>query len=514
MLPVADRAGSPDVLTDWIDGSYAPYSVMDFGAKGDGVTDDSAAFIAAIAAAAAQVEFFGTSLIATPEVVLPVLPTGKSYLITQTLALPAGIRIRGGGFYGGMIQFVPANANSTLFTFYGTAEAQPANIALENLFCFQNSAGNPQTSIGVRLRNFSQFQLKNVVLSNFAVGLWADWGQDLSCTLTSFTQCGRGSQLGGNLAQTQTPVPPAGIRGGPGTPWFDDASFISCKWSQNVLDHNDMGSQQAHGQRLFLSCTFFESSTTPVAGKTNFLFTTRLKGLTIADCWWECGTNGRTFIQLDSVDFDGNAGGVNDGFVVETCHFLYTAATGGTGVLVKRACGGGIYDNTFEWNFGGTSTGINLQDSVNTTRIGPQAWISFPDAEIMANLPNAAIVIGTSPPGGHALDHIGPSLATPTYGASIPINAAQEVQQIAATNGTAFTVQAPTRPRAGFLSISILNSSGGALGALTWTGGAGGFILTGGAWTQPANTLRRQITFQFDQPKNAWVEVARTAADY
>lgn len=47
MFPVADRAGSPSTLEDWVDASWAPRSIRDFGAKVDGVSDDTAAWLAA-----------------------------------------------------------------------------------------------------------------------------------------------------------------------------------------------------------------------------------------------------------------------------------------------------------------------------------------------------------------------------------------------------------------------------------------------------------------------------------
>jgi hypothetical protein len=492
-------------------------NVKAYGAFGDGATDDSAAFLAALAYANANVSYYGTTLIATPPVVVPTLrsPSGQtnSYLITQTLALPSGLRMRGTGSFGAVLQFKPSGNSSTLFTFYGAVEAQLANILLENLFCYQN--GTVQTSIGIRMRNASFIQLRNCIFSAFRVGAWFDWGQDFDCYDCTFSLCTRGVQIGGNLSQTETPTPPAGVRGGPGTAWFDNGCFLFCKWSQNVLDVNHMGSIQSHGVTTFLNCTFFESATSPVTGKTNFCFFTRTKGIIIEDSWFEEGTATRTLVQFDSVDYDGNAGGVNAGWRVANNHFLMTHATGIVGVLVKRATGGMIFGNVFEFNTGGTTTAVSLQDSSNTTYVGPNSWMSFPDVEFTNTLPNAAFAIGAAPPGGHNV--VGPMAmaALPTYGPTIAIQAAgAPFHSIVATNGTAFTISAPVMVRAGFLTVEIFNNSGGALGALTWTGGAGGYILTGGAWTQPANTLRRMITFFYSQPKNAWVEVARTAADY
>jgi hypothetical protein len=78
---------------------------------------------------------------------------------------------------------------------------------------------------------------------------------------------------------------------------------------------------------------------------------------------------------------------------------------------------------------------------------------------------------------------------------------------ISATNGTAFTINAPTNPATGeFISIIIRNTSGGALGAATWNAV---FKMT--AWTQPANANSRCIYFAYDGTN--WVERGRTSAD-
>ena len=79
------------------------------------------------------------------------------------------------------------------------------------------------------------------------------------------------------------------------------------------------------------------------------------------------------------------------------------------------------------------------------------------------------------------------------------------------TSGAAFTINAPTNPRDGdTLTYEIINSTGGSIGTITWPGGGGGFFMAG-AFTNPANTKRRTITFQYDGA--AFIEISRAAAD-
>jgi hypothetical protein len=96
-----------------------------------------------------------------------------------------------------------------------------------------------------------------------------------------------------------------------------------------------------------------------------------------------------------------------------------------------------------------------------------------------------------------------------TYSATIATDAqAANIFTIVATNGTAFTISNPTNLWTGAeLTYDIKNSSGGALGVITW----GAAFLLAGAFTNPANTKRRTITFYYDG--TSWIETNRAAAD-
>lgn len=89
------------------------------------------------------------------------------------------------------------------------------------------------------------------------------------------------------------------------------------------------------------------------------------------------------------------------------------------------------------------------------------------------------------------------------YSASITIDASlgNEVD-ITATNGTAFTINAPTNPTTGqILVITIRNTSGGALGVITWNA-----VFKMLAFTSPTNNNACDIMFKYDSAN--WRQIA------
>lgn len=101
-----------------------------------------------------------------------------------------------------------------------------------------------------------------------------------------------------------------------------------------------------------------------------------------------------------------------------------------------------------------------------------------------------------------------PSVRSIPYSTSITPDAIKYSDAvITATNGTAFTINAPTNGHRGqVLTITISNASGGALGAVTWNA-----IYKLASWTQPADGFSRSISFRYNGSN--WVEVSRTPSD-
>jgi hypothetical protein len=82
--------------------------------------------------------------------------------------------------------------------------------------------------------------------------------------------------------------------------------------------------------------------------------------------------------------------------------------------------------------------------------------------------------------------------------------------KITVADNTGFTIANPTNAATGAqITFDIVNAAGGAMGTITW----GSEYALAGAFTNPADTKRRTITFYRDTAATKWVEVSRAAAD-
>lgn len=99
-----------------------------------------------------------------------------------------------------------------------------------------------------------------------------------------------------------------------------------------------------------------------------------------------------------------------------------------------------------------------------------------------------------------------------TYSTSMTPDATVANQfEIIVTNGTAFTINNPTHPKnGGEMTITIYNGSGGTIGIITWDTD---YVMS--AWTNPAHTRSRSISFRYSTVTGSakWIEVSRTPSD-
>ncbi len=156
------------------------FNVKEFGAKGDGSTDDARAFHAAIAAAG-QVN--GVVLVPA---------SARKYTLGSSLTLAPNTTIQGAGAQSPTIRL--NGGGESLFNFIGISEAQGLNVTLSNLAL---ESGSNRKGVAIRVRNFSNLFLRHVNLNHFNIGLWADWGLGVHAYCCDFVHNVRGLQVGG-----------------------------------------------------------------------------------------------------------------------------------------------------------------------------------------------------------------------------------------------------------------------------------------------------------------------------
>ena len=142
-------------------------SVKDFGAVGDGATDDTAAFQAAIEAMQLSAK--------------PIYIPAGTYLITNTLTVYNGTQIigdtnfyYGGGYgrppYATTINFRPSTA-LPLFNYVWKTAPAPTFIfhtSIQNLYC----TGNSNATYGLKLNAVIYSAYKNLIFEGFSVGIY------------------------------------------------------------------------------------------------------------------------------------------------------------------------------------------------------------------------------------------------------------------------------------------------------------------------------------------------------
>lgn len=125
----------------------------------------------------------------------------------------------------------------------------------------------------------------------------------------------------------------------------------------------------------------------------------------------------------------------------------------------------------------------------------------------MADL-NANTVAATSVTANTFTGNLIQPRLTLTYGTTVAFDAsAAHSFSLTVTDGVAFAISAPTNPATGkMITITIKNTSGGAVGTITWNA-----VFKMATFTTPATANQRSISFVYDGTN--WVELYKTAAD-
>lgn len=95
-----------------------------------------------------------------------------------------------------------------------------------------------------------------------------------------------------------------------------------------------------------------------------------------------------------------------------------------------------------------------------------------------------------------------------TYSASVAVAAnLGNLFDLSVTNAAILTINSPTSGVDGqTITLTVRNTSGGAMGAITW-----GATFKMSAWTNPATGFSRSLTFRFDGTN--WVQISQTGVD-
>ncbi|HEY6157089.1 MAG TPA: hypothetical protein VIV88_06520 [Gemmatimonadales bacterium] len=395
-----------------------------------------------------------------------------------------------------------------MFRFVGGNEADPLNVTLAHLALESGSKGR---GTAVRVRNFSGLFVEHVDINHFNIGLWADWGIGVHLYGCNVVLNNRGLQVGGVGG-------PGGIRGGDrqADPFMDTVVVEACRFAQNGLDINDMGSNRALGGTVIRDSSFYEYYLNPVQNKLVYIRIANRKGIVLCGNWFEGGHASRTCVYFGDHDHDGNLTGPCHGGAVFANHFLQTGPNDTIGVEIARSEAVTIFANCFE--FAPHNNPIRIADEVGRNTVGQNSYLIYPDRvgyvdPIGGSLSNNQIL---DPRLGARMGsdlQIGGRVASAimalTYGPRIVTDAAAgNYFTIPVTDRNPFTILDPMKPVPGEqILYDIRNNSTGPMGTITW----GGAFKLAGQFIGPSNNKRKTITFYYDGA--AWIETARAGAD-
>lgn len=268
----------------------APANVLDFGAVGDGVTDDTAAIVAAFAS--------GRPLY---------FPEG-TYLYTPTATINVSVPLSGAGKRESIIQCV-SSAGMVGQPVFRLTDGSIADIQI-------NETGAGNTMHGVEFSNVDPDQftgfltMERVYLFNFDRGLVINNIFNLTVTAVRVTGCNEG--LYG------APVDNPGDNG-----YFTTLTFIGCYFFSNLRNaylDPDIKSPSV----IFESCVF--ETATGAAEQSSF---SNIEPLTFLNCYWE-GADTIPAVRLASCTVDMlscnfnacgsiNLGAVSNSIIFENC---------------------------------------------------------------------------------------------------------------------------------------------------------------------------------------------------
>jgi hypothetical protein len=484
-LTGADYNALLDHTAGWV-------SVKSHGAKGDGTTDDTAAIQAAINAA-------NTGSI--PKAV--VLPAG-TYVITSLSVAYNKFRIMGvGGF-----AILQTSANADALTITGgsgqldsihlfraggagkglvlTGGATVGGAGAENKFKRLRISGSGWTS-GIEMDNAYLTTFDSIYVTGAQVGL-KDLGVSQATDL-----------IGSNL-----------YKNGVNVEWNSRGlTVVGGAIEQASVQEVQLGVSGAFASIASFLGTHFEHDSGAGSSDPMILVgppgATSLSFASIDRCTFWGNNSTRTAIQID--------GG---GAFVQGAYFQ-DFKTGGTPTIVagEFARAVTLFPNLWHGSVNATHKSLHASAQVSDFDFADGARLrvgSGANQYFFASGANSTATNGDFIAGGNiqATGRLTSGILAPAYGVAVAINTnTKDTFDVVATDGVPFAIMNPVNAISGQrITIRIKNTSGGALGAVTWQSA----YKLAGAWVNPADGHSRSITFLYDST-GAAAEMYRSAAD-
>jgi hypothetical protein len=477
----------------------APVNVLDYGAVGDGVANDTAAIQAAIDFAYAN----------NRSLYIP----GGTYNFTNLTISKIGVVDSAQGLH--------IFGDTTINSYSGRGTILKCNAVAGDAITVapRISAGGAAAPCYLLLERLT---VENVSCTGDGLVFDNTWFLKVrDCIFTGFV---------GNIANTTAAAVALKAVGAGG--YSGTAEFSGCVFQTNTYGlkaYAVSGSGQVNAVKI-ANCYFFDHTTAAI----------QLGGFTAQNI--QC----RAF-YITGCDFEGNVFDIYalaeaNALSIIGNYFEYNTVTDSASIVTAfdgvnpTASCVTILGNYFQREVNATYSVITLSGGSNhfvrnnfsvhgdeTDRYFLSATGATNVDAAIASSPSSVIpypnLIGTSSPAnsqtytGYAntANFIGP--VSVAYSASITLDTSSgKYFRITPSNATAFTLELPINNSLGDqITVEIKNTTGGALGTLSWAAtGVAGWRLAG-AWVQPATGKKRTITFYYDG--GIWIELARTSAD-
>jgi hypothetical protein len=443
------------------------FSPLDYGTLG--TSDDSIAFAAAITAAKVVA---GVVVVPPPDVANTpyILGTAGAMTATAVLTLNGRVSLLGSGSNDGPILQLANGANRSLVEIGETSQGN----RIQHLRLEGNKANQTGTSYGIRCRNVtaisyqdSRYLFDNLLIQNFLTsGVLTEANVSEVRMLFVITRSNGSHGFDINGSDTRLIECESGTNGGKGL----------------VLTQ---GFSRVIGGAFYLNTSY----NIHVASTATF---TRIDGCDLDRS------------QLDNVRVEGSNTSVHNcmsrdpGQATDLTYSHIDIAAGLVGVTIignhfkaKSLANQAVY--CIRWN-GSIANGATGPNSYDALSFGADRILIFgtPGPDFFYGRPRRA--------------------KTLVYGVTVNTDLSLgDDFALVVTDGVAFTMALPTKipvsPDVQHIVYEIVNSSGGAMGAITWNGN----FLLAGAFTNPANGKRRTIMFKASG--TTLVELCRAAAD-